>query len=110
MSEIKFTEEGFDRFYNYRRNTSIYRFLQYNRHNQLHTPETVKETFFTNMNQILKIWLKVWSSLNNYEKNIIKQLTDESSMTWSDLVEKTNMSKGTLNKYLTNLKYKGLLS
>ena len=51
--------------------------------NQLYTSEIVKETFFTNMEQILIMWIKVWSSLNDNEKNIVKQLVDEASMTSS---------------------------
>lgn len=55
------------------------------------------------------MWIKVWSSLNNYEKNIVKHLVDEDSLTWSELLEKTKISRSTFNKYLTNLKYKGII-
>ena len=77
---------------------------------QVYTPELVKETFFTNMDQILMMWMKVWSSLNKYEKNIVKILVEEDSLTWGDLFEKTKGSRGTFNKYLTNLKNKGILA
>ena len=56
------------------------------------------------------MWIKVWSSLNNHEKNIVKQLVDEESLTWSRLLEKTNISRGTFNKYLKDLQYKGIIS
>lgn len=112
MSEIKFTEEGFERFYKCTRGIPLYINSFYNimDSNQTYTPEIVKETFFTNMEQILIMWIKVWSSLNNNEKNIVKHLVDEDSLTWSELLEKTNLSRGTFNKYLTNLKYKGILN
>lgn len=112
MSEIKFTEEGFERFYKCTRGIPLYINSFYNvmDSNQTYTPEIVKETFFTNMEQILIMWIKVWSSLNNNEKNILKHLVDEDSLTWSELLEKTNLSRGTFNKYLTNLKYKGILN
>lgn len=111
MSEITFTEEGFERFYKCTRGIPLYINSFYNimDSNQLYTPELVKETFFTNMEQILIMWIKVWSSLNNNEKNIVKQLVDEDSLTWSELLEKTSISRGTFNKYLTNLKYKGIV-
>ena len=111
MSEIEFTDEGFERFYKCTRGIPLYINSFYNvmDSNQVYTQKAVKETFFTNMEQILTIWLKIWSSLNPNEKNIIKQLAEDNSQTWSELVEKTNMSRGTLNKYLTNLKYKGLV-
>lgn len=112
MSEIKFTEEGFERFYKCTRGIPLYINSFYNvmDSNQTYTPEIVKETFFTNMEQILIMWIKVWSSLNNNEKNIVKHLVNEDSLTWSELLEKTNLSRGTFNKYLTNLKYKGILN
>ena len=112
MSEIKFTEEGFERFYKCTRGIPLYINSFYNvmDSNQIYTPEIVKKTFFTNMEQILIMWIKIWSSLNNNEKNIVEQLVDEDSLTWSELLEKTNISRGTFNKYLTSLKDKGIIS
>lgn len=112
MSEIKFTEEGFERFYNCTRGIPLYINSFYNvmDSNQLYTEEIVKETFFTNMEQILIMWIKVWSSLNNNEKKIVKQLVDEDSLTWSELLEKIEISRGTFNKYLTILKDKGIIN
>ena len=111
MSEIKFTDEGFERFYKCTRGIPLYINSFYNvmDSNQLYTPDMVKKTFFTNMEQILIMWIKVWSSLNDNEKNIIKHLADEDSLTWSELLDKSNLSRMTFNKYMTNLKYKGLL-
>jgi len=111
MGEIEFTEEGFERFYKCTRGIPLYINSFYNvmDSNQIYTPELVKETFFTNMDQILIIWIKIWSSLNGNEKDIVEQLADENSLTWSALLEKTNVSRGTFNKYLTSLKDKGIL-
>lgn len=112
MSEIKFTEEGFERFYKCTRGIPLYINSFYNvmDSNQIYTPEIVKKTFFTNMEQILIIWIKIWSSLNKNEKNIVEQLVEEDSLTWSELLEKINISRGTFNKYLTSLKDKGIIS
>lgn len=112
MREIKFTEEGFERFYKCTRGIPLYINSFYNvmDSNQIYTPELVKKTFFTNMEQILIMWIKIWSSLNNNEKNIVEQLVDKDSLTWSELLEKTNSSRGTFNKYLTSLKDKGIIS
>lgn len=112
MSEIKFTEEGFERFYKCTRGIPLYINSFYNvmDSNQIYTPEIVKKTFFTNMEQILIMWIKIWSSLNKNEKNIVEQLVEEDSLTWSELLEKINISRGTFNKYLTSLKDKGIIS
>lgn len=111
MSEIKFTEEGFERFYKCTRGIPLYINSFYNvmDSNQIYTPEIVKKTFFTNMEQILIMWIKIWSSLNKNEKDIVEQLVEEDSLTWSELLEKTNISRGTFNKYLTSLKDKGII-
>jgi predicted transcriptional regulator len=77
---------------------------------QLYTSEIVKKTFYTNMDQILIMQVKVWSSLNENEKNIVQILVDENSLAWGELLEKTNLSRSTFNKYLTNLKYKGIVT
>lgn len=111
MSEIKFTDEGFERFYKCTRGIPLYINSFYNvmDSNQIYTPEIVKKTFFTNMEQILIMWIKIWSSLNKNEKDIVEQLVEEDSLTWSELLEKTNISRGTFNKYLTILKDKGII-
>ena len=85
MSEIEFTEDGFDRFYGCTRGIPLYINSFYNvmDSGQVYDSEMVKNTFFTNMEQILIMWIKVWSSLNNTEKNIVKNLVDEDSLTWS---------------------------
>lgn len=112
MSEIKFTEEGFERFYKCTRGIPLYINSFYNvmDSNQIYTSEIVKKTFFTNMEQILIMWIKIWSSLNNNEKIIVEQLVEEDSLSWSELLNKTNISRGTFNKYLTGLKDKGIIS
>ena len=61
------------------------------------------------MNQILIMQVKVWSSLNENEKNIIQFLAD-TPLTWGELLEKTTLSRATFNKYLTNLRYRGIVT
>ena len=51
---------------------------------QLYTSEIVKKTFYTNMDQILIMQVKVWSSLNENEKNIVQILVDENSLAWGE--------------------------
>ena len=112
MSEIEFTDDGFERFYECTKGIPLYINSFYNvmDSNQIYTSKLVNETFFTNMEQILIMWIKIWSSLNSNEKNIIEQLVDEDFLTWTELLEKTNISRGTYNKYLTSLKDKGIIS
>ena len=111
MSEIEFTENGFERFYACTRGIPIYINSFYNvmDSNRTYDSELIKDTFFTNMDQIMIMWIKIWSSLNNSEKNIVINLVKEDSLPWSELFDKTNLSRGTFNKYLNSLKDKGIL-
>lgn len=111
MPEIKFTSDGFERFYKCTRGIPLYINSFYNvmDSSQVYDSKLVKETFFMNMNQILIMWFRVWSSLNKHEKNIIKILVEQDSLSWTELFNKTNISRGTFNKYLKNLLNKGVI-
>lgn len=111
MSEIKFTDEGFERFYQCTRGIPSYINSFYNvmDSSQLYDEDLVKETFFNNMDQILVMWLRIWFSLMKFEKIIVMTLVDEDGLTWSQLLEKSGVSRGSLNKYLTSLKDKGIV-
>lgn len=112
MSEIKFTDDGFDRFYKCTKGIPLYINSFYNvmDSSEIYTSELVRDTFFTNMDQILVIWIRIWSSLNQSEKDIIKKLVDGDSLGWGELAEKVSMSRGTLNKYIISLKDRGLIN
>ena len=111
MPEIKFTDDGFDRFYQCTRGIPLYINSFYNvmDSSEEYNSDLVKKTFYNNMNQILFMWMRVWSSLNKKEKSIIKILMDNDTLTWTELLEKSSISQATLNKYLTNLKDKGII-
>jgi hypothetical protein len=112
MREIKFSEDGFDRFYQCTRGIPLYINSFYNvmDSSQLYTSELVKKTFYMNMEQILTKWPKIWSALSDNEKQIVQILVEEGELRWSELLEKINISNKTINKYLINLKNKGIVS
>ena len=55
------------------------------------------------------MWLYIWGNLNEYEKNIVKLLTDNDSLTWNELLDKTKYSKSTLTKYIDSLNNKAII-
>ena len=112
MSEIKFTEEGFERFYKCTQGIPLYINSFYNimDSNQVYTSEIVKKNILYKYEPNFNNAYKSWSSLNKNEKNIVQILVDEKSLTWSELLEKTNFSRSTFSKYLKNLKYKGIVN
>jgi len=111
LSDIHFTEDGFEKFYDYTRGIPAYINSFYNimDSNNEYDAKTVEKTFFENMDQILVMWIKIWGTLHKYEKEIIKILVENESLTWTELMKKSDFSDPTLTKYLTYLQNKGLV-
>ena len=111
FSEIKFTEEGFDRFYKYTRGIPIYINSFYNvlSSHELYDEKLIDYIYLNNMNQIFVMWIRIWGTLNKYEKKIICAMLNKESCTWSELENNLDMSAATLNKYLKILQDKGIL-
>ncbi len=111
LRDIKFTEDGFERFYQYTRGIPVYINSFYNilDSNIEYDKKLIEETFLEHMDQIVVMWIKIWGTLHKYEKEIIINLIEDKTLTWTKLNEKTNFSKPTLNKYLTSLEDKGIV-
>ena len=111
MSEINFTEDGFDRFYKCTQGIPLYINSFYNvmDSNVCYNEDVVKDAFFSNMEQILFKWVKIWSTLSDNEKVIVKTLADEDNLSWTVLLNKSGRSRSTFNKYLNTLINKGIL-
>lgn len=110
-TEIKFTEDGFNRFYKCTRGIPAYinSFCNVLDSGKLYDSNMVKESFIIQMDQIVVMWLYVWSTLNSYEKEIVKLLADYDELTWNELLNKVKYSKSTLTKYIDSLNNKGIL-
>lgn len=48
-------------------------------------------------------------NLNEFEKKIVKLLTDYDNLTWNELLEDTKYSKSTLSKYIDSLNNKAIV-
>ena len=108
---ILFTDDGFERFYQCTRGIPAYinTFCNVLANDKKYTSEMVKESFILQMDQIVIMWLYIWGSLNDYEKTIVKLITDYDELTWNDLLSKTGFSKSTLTKYIESLNNKAIL-
>ena len=109
--EITFTDDGFDRFYKYTKGIPMYINSFYN---ALSSHETYDEKlidyiFLNNMDQILVMWIRIWGTLNNYEKKIICAMLKDENITWSELERELDMSSSTLTKYIKTLQDKGII-
>ena len=112
MPEIQFTEKGFERFYKCTRGIPAYINSFYNvlSSNIIYDEENVTNTFYTSIDQILVMWIKVWGTLNEYEKKIIITIMENEESTWNTINNKTQYSTSTINKYLNSLQNKGIVS
>ena len=61
------------------------------------------------MNQILVMWIRIWGTLNQYEKDIICGMLNKNGVKWGELNDSLDISVATLNKYLKNLQDKGII-
>ena len=111
LPKIKFTDEGFDRFYKCTNGIPAYinTFCNVLDSNELYDAQKIKETFLLKMDQIVIMWLYVWGRLNMQEKEIITCLVEHDELTWTQLLEKCNFSKATLAKYIDSLNNQGMI-
>lgn len=112
MPEIQFTEDGFERFYKCTRGIPAYINSFYNvlSSDNIYDDEEIKNIFYTSIDQILVMWIKIWGTLNEYEKKIIKIIMENEEPTWNTINTKTDFSTSTINKYLNSLQNKGIVS
>ena len=110
--EIKFTKEGFNRFYEYTKGIPMYINSFYNAlsSHETYDEDLIDYIFLNNMDQILVMWIRIWGTLNNYEKSIICAMLKEDHITWSDLEKNLDMAPATLNKYIKTLQDKGIIN
>lgn len=62
------------------------------------------------MDQITIMWIRIWGTLSQYEKEILINLAQFGPQKWTELMENTALSRGTLSKYLDVLKNKGIIT
>ena len=110
--EIEFTQEGFNRFYEYTKGIPMYINSFYNAlsSHETYDEDSIDYIFLNNMDQILVMWIRIWSTLNNYEKNIICTMLNQDHLTWSELEKNLDMAPATLNKYIKTLQDKGIIN
>ncbi|MBE6494601.1 MAG: ATP-binding protein [Methanosphaera stadtmanae] len=110
-TDLNFTSDGFERFYTCTRGIPAYinTFCNVLDSGKIYNEEMIKENFLLKMDQIVIMWLYIWGNLNEYEKTIVKLLTDNDNLTWNKLLDKTKYSKSTLTKYIESLNNKAII-
>ena len=111
VEEIKFTEDGFNRFYECTRGIPAYinSFCNTMSSGEIYNSEKVKETFSEKMDQITVMWIQIWGTLSPTEREIVISIVDNGPQKWSKLLKTVHISRNTLAKYLDILKNKGII-
>lgn len=109
--EITFTDDGFNRFYEYTKGIPMYINSFYNAlsSHETYDEDLIDYIFLNNMDQILVMWIRIWGTLNKYEKRIICTMLNKENISWSELERKLDMSPATLTKYIKTLQDKGII-
>jgi len=112
ISEIKFDDNGFKRFYKCTRGYPAYinSFCNIMSDSVIYDENKVVEEFYNKLDQIAVKWITLWSALSEVEKEIITTLIDNEPLKWNELVEKISFSEGTITKNLKKLRNKGIIS
>lgn len=110
-NNIKFSEEGFERFYKCTRGIPSYinSFCNILPNNMVCTNEIIKESFKLNIDNIALLWLSVWGTLTDMEKELIILFVEKGEMDWTTILNNITYSKVTLTKYLDILSNKGII-
>lgn len=111
VGELKFTEDGFRRFYECTRGIPAYinSFCNTMSSGEVYNSEKIKKTFFEKMDQITVMWIQIWGTLSIHEKEIVISIVDKGPQKWNDLLKTVPVSRNTLAKYLDILKNKGIV-
>lgn len=111
LSGLKFSDEGFERFYSCTRGIPAYI-------NSLSSilptdvecdEEIIKEKILLNVDQIVIMWLYIWGTLTPIEKEMIIFMVENEHVTWSLLNNELDYAKSTITKYIDSLLNKGII-
>ncbi|MBE6487617.1 MAG: ATP-binding protein [Methanosphaera stadtmanae] len=110
-NNIKFDDEGFERFYKCTRGIPAYinSFCNILPNNMICTSEIIKEAFIMNIDNIALLWLRVWGTLTDKEKELIIMFVENGSLDWTSLVNNVSYTPVTLSHYLDLLSNKGII-
>lgn len=110
-NNIKFDDDAFERFYKCTRGIPAYinSFCNILPNNLVCTNEIIKESFIMNIDNIALLWLRVWGTLTDKEKQLIILFVENNSMDWTTILDKVSYSNVTLSHYLDLLSNKGII-
>lgn len=110
-TNLQFTDDGFDEFYNLTRGMPSYinSFCNVLDSNEIYDKQKITHTFLIKIDQINVLWLTIWGTFSKKEKTIIINLLENDSISWDELIELIPYSKTTILKYVDILNNRGII-
>ena len=111
IPEIKFTEDGFERFYFWTKGipVCINSFANLLSSEKTYDENLINETFNLKTDQILVKRMDVWANLNKVEKNNIVAIIENEGLNKEFLINDLAFSRSTIIKYLDILEEKMII-
>ena len=109
VDNLEYSEKGFERFYKCTRGNPTYINSLAGILPNYFDENTIKEALEVNVDNVALIWLKIWGTLSDIEKEIIILIVEEEHINWKRLEELLSYSKSTIVKYIDLLNNKGII-
>ena len=110
-NNLKFTEDGFKRFYSCTRGIPLYinTLSSVLPNNNVCDENTIIETIIFNIDQIAVMWIYIWGRLSPGEKEFIIYLLENEDVTRTDLDKNLGYSKSTVTRFIDSLSNQGII-
>ena len=110
-NNLKFTEEGFKRFYNCTRGIPLYiNSLSSILPNNIVCDENIiRQTLQLNIDQVAIMWIYIWGRLSQGEKDFIIYLLEHDGATRATLDKQLGYSKSSVTRFIDSLSNQGII-
>lgn len=110
-NNLKFTNEGFERFYNCTRGIPLYinSLSSILPNNTVCDEDIIKETLLLNIDQVAIMWIYIWGRLSQGEKDFIIYLLEHEGATRATLDKQLGYSKSSVTRFIDSLSNQGII-
>lgn len=110
-NNLKFTDEGFRRFYNCTRGIPLYinSLSSILPNNIVCDEDLIRQTLQLNIDQVAIMWIYIWGRLSQGEKDFIIYLLEHEGATRSTLDNQLGYSKSSVTRFIDSLSNQGII-
>ena len=110
-NNLKFTDEGFKRFYNCTRGIPLYinSLSSILPNNIVCDEDLIRQTLQLNIDQVAIMWIYIWGRLSQGEKDFIIYLLEHEGATRATLDNQLGYSKSSVTRFIDSLSNQGII-